>query len=72
LKHIPEEYQDLTIAETRLRAETGILVMVVEHTGKKAEAARADTVFVVGDTLTVFGDYTTICKAFHARERFTD
>ena len=72
LKHIPEEYQDLTLAETRLRAETGILVMVVEHPGKKAEAARADTVFVVGDTLTVFGDYTTICKAFHARERFTD
>ena len=72
LKHIPEEYQDLTLAETRLRAETGILVMVVEHPGKKAEAARADTVFVVGDTLTVFGDYATICKAFHARERFTD
>ena len=72
LKHIPEEYQDLTLAETRLRAETGILVMVVEHPGKKAEAARADTVFVIGDTLTVFGDYATICKAFHARERFTD
>ena len=72
LKHIPEEYQGFTLAETGLRANTGILVMLVEHPGKKAEAARADTVFVVGDTLTVFGDYATICKSFHARERFTD
>lgn len=72
LRHIPEEYQGRSLAETRLRAETGILVMLVEHRGGKAMAAHADTVFEVGDKLTVFGDYATICKSFHAREHFAD
>ena len=72
LKHIPEEYHGVSLSETGLRANTGILVMVVEHPGKKAEPARAETVFKKGDTLTVFGEYATICKAFHARERFAD
>ena len=72
LRRIPEEYQGLTLAETRLRAETGILVMLVEHPGGRAEAAQADTVFEVGDKLTVFGDYKSICGAFHAREHFAD
>lgn len=72
LRHIPDEYLGLSLAQTRLRAETGILVMLVEHHGGKTMAAQADTVFEVGDRLTVFGDYQTICKAFHAREHFAD
>ena len=72
LNHIPEEYQDVPLSKTGLKAETGILVMLVEHPGKKAEPAGADTVFTVGDKLTVFGNYNTICKSFHARERFMD
>ena len=72
LNHIPEEYQDIPLSKTGLKAETGILVMLVEHPGKKAEPAGADTVFAVGDKLTVFGNYNTICKSFQARERFTD
>ena len=72
LMHIPEEYRGKTLAETRLRAETGILVMLVERSGGKNEAARADTVFEVGDKLTVFGDYRAICRTFHAREHFAD
>ena len=72
LRQIPEEYQGVTLAKTGLKADTGILVMVVEHPNGKAEAAGADTVFSVGDKLTVFGDYATICRAFHARERFSD
>ena len=72
LRHIPEEYQGVTLAGTRLRAETGILVMLVEHRGGKATPAGADTVFEVGDKLTVFGDYQVICRAFHAREHFAD
>ena len=72
LNHIPEEYAGRTLAETRLKAETGILVMLVEHRGRKAEAAGADTVFTVGDKLTVFGNYRTISRAFDARERFED
>ena len=72
LRTIPEEYRGLTLAETRLRAETGILVMLVERQGGKPIPARAETVFEPGDKLTVFGDYQTICKAFHAREHFAD
>ncbi len=69
---IPEEYQDVPLSKTGLRADTGIMIMLVEHPGKKAVAAGADTVFTVGDKLTVFGDYATIRRSFHAREHFSD
>ncbi len=72
LRHIPDEYSGRTLAETQLRAETGILVMLVERNGEKPAPAQADTVFETGDQLTVFGDYHAICKAFHAREHFAD
>ena len=72
LNYIPEEYQGVPLSETGLKADTGILVMLVEHPGKKAQPAGAGTVFTVGDKLTVFGDYAIICKSFHARERFAD
>ena len=72
IKYIPEEYRDVPLSLTGLRAKTGILVMLVESKGRHPEAARADTVFRVGDKVTVFGDYATICQAFHARERFAD
>ena len=72
LKNIPEEYQGVPLSRTGLRTDTGILVMLVEHAGKDAAPAGADTVFEVGDKLTVFGDYATICRSFHAREHFAD
>ena len=72
IRVIPEEYRGRSLEDTRLRAETGILVMLVEHPGGKAAPAQADTVFEVGDKLTVFGDYKAICNAFHAREHFAD
>lgn len=72
LRVIPEEYQDVPLAQTGLRADTGIMVMLIEPPGKKAEPAVAETVFHPGDKLTVFGDYATICHTFHARERFTE
>ena len=64
LNHIPENYQGVSLSDSDFRAETGILVMVVEHPGQKAEPAGANTVFTVGDKLTVFGDYSQICKVF--------
>ena len=70
LKHIPEEYRGVSLAKTGLKADTGILVMLVESPGKKPAAAGADTIFAFGDKLTVFGEYAVICKAFHAREHF--
>ena len=72
LRHIPDQYRGQTLAETRLRAETGILVMLVERNGGAPEAAGADTVFEIGDKLTVFGDYRTICRTFEAKEHLTD
>lgn len=72
LRDIPEEYRNVPLSETGLRADTGILVMLFETEGKKATPAGADTVFQVGDKLTVFGDYATICRTFHARERFIE
>lgn len=72
VRHIPEEYRGRCLAETGLRAETGILVMLVERRGGKPEPAKAETVFEPGDKLTVFGDYRTICRAFHAKEHFAD
>ena len=72
LRQIPEEYQGVPLSKTGLKADTGILVMLVEHPNGKAEAAGADTVFQPGDKLTVFGDYATICSSFHARENFSD
>ena len=72
LRQIPEEYNGVSLAETKLRAETGILVMLVEHPGGKPEAAHANTVFEPGDKLTVFGNYKTICRTFNAREHFSD
>ena len=72
LRHIPEEYQGLTLAATRLRADTGIMVMLVERKGGKPIPAQADTVFEISDRLTVFGDYKTICKTFHAKEHLAD
>ena len=72
LRHIPEKYQGKTLAETHLRAETGIMVMLVGRKGGKPVPAKADTVFETGDKLTVFGDYQAICKAFHAKEHISD
>ena len=72
LNDIPEEYRGVPLAQTGLKADTGILVMLVERPGEKAVPAGADTVFAVGDKLTVFGNYALICKSFHARERFAD
>ena len=72
LRYIPEEYQNVKLSQMGLRAQTGILVMLVESPGKKPAPAVADTSFQVGDKLTVFGDYVTICKTFQARERFSD
>ncbi len=72
LHNIPEEYQGLSLSQMSLKNDTGILVMLIERPGEKAVAADADTVFAVGDKITVFGNYSTICKTFHARERFAD
>ena len=70
LKFIPEEFKDVALSQSGLKKDYGILVMLVEHPGKKAGPAGADTVLCLGDKLTVFGNYNAICKVFRANEHF--
>ena len=72
LRRVPKELVNKPLSESGLRADHGILVMLVEKNGHKAEPAGANTVFQPGDKLTVFGDYATISRVFHARERFSE
>ncbi|MBQ4486877.1 MAG: hypothetical protein II936_07710 [Oscillospiraceae bacterium] len=72
LKEIPAEYTEKPLKDMDLRSDKNILVMIVEHRGKAPEAASAETVFRIGDKLTVFGIYGEICKTFHANEHFED
>ncbi len=72
VRHVPEYLQDVTLAESGLRAKENLLVMLVERGGKKPAPPTAVTIFRDGDKLTVFGDYRTICRAFEARESFEE
>jgi len=69
---VPEKLRETALADTNLKSESNILVMLVEHCDEKAVPADGDTVFLPGDKLTVFGDYRTICEAFQAKEHFTE
>ena len=70
LKKVPESLSGVRLADSGLKEKHNILIMLVEHRGSKIEAPAAATEFVAGDRLTVFGDYKTICRVFHASERF--
>ena len=70
LHSVPEEFREIPLAETGLKTEKNILVMLVEKEGRQAEAAQAATVFSDGDKVTVFGDYGNICRTFNAKEQF--
>lgn len=70
LKEVPESLQLKTLAESRLKQEHSIIVLLVERDGFKPEAAVAGTVFRPGDRLTVFGRYDEISRVFQAEERF--
>lgn len=72
LKSVPEELRDKTLADMGLKLVRNILVLVVEHSDNSTEDPGADTTFREGDRVTVFGDFHEICRAFHAKERFTD
>ena len=72
LLNVPERMRDKALAELNLRRDENILVLLVEKPGQKAAPAGAETVFAVGDKLTVFGDYTRIRQVFEAREQFDD
>ncbi len=70
LKEVPEPLQGKTLAESKLKQEHNLTLLLVERDGIKPEAARADTIFREGDRLTVFGRYDEISRVFQAEERF--
>ena len=70
LNEVPEEFQGKPLSETVIKSEYNVIVLLVER--ERTEAGNARTVFQKGDRLTVFGEYSTICKIFHAREQFDD
>ena len=72
LNEVPEDFANKPLAESGLKADHNILVMLVEPKGGKAEPASAGTIFQPGDKLTVFGNYAAISRVFHARERFSE
>ena len=72
LRQVPEALRDVRLADTGLRSEKSLLVMLIERDGGKAQPPTGDTVFREDDKLTVFGDYNTIRETFEARERFVD
>ena len=72
LVEVPEEFKGIPLSQSGLKEEKSILVMLVEKLGKHMEHPKADTMFEDGDRVTVFGDYSTICKTFGAKETFID
>ena len=70
LNRVPDALAGIPLRDTGLRQEENILVMLVERGGQKAEAAGAETVFMPGDKLTVFGRYAAVCSVFGAEELF--
>lgn len=71
LREMPEFLVGVPLAKCGLKEERRILVMLVERPGGRVDAPTGNTVFEVGDTLTVFGDYKGICQTFKAKERFS-
>lgn len=70
LKEVPESLKGKTLAESGLKTDHGILIMLIEKDGIRPETVTADTVFEPGDTLTVFGRYKEISRVFQTEERF--
>ena len=70
LNQVPEYLAGVELIDSGLKEKRNILVMLVEHKNAQIDVPTGHTVFEAGDKLTVFGDYKTICKAFHAHERF--
>ncbi len=70
VRQLPEQMRDKPLSELDLR-QSGLMVLLIEH-GGEPEPAVGSSVLRDGDRLTVFGNYTAICRVFRAKERFSD
>ena len=69
---LPEELAGVPLAETGLKADHGILVMLLARGGGEPESVTADTVFQSGARITVLGPLDTVRSVFHAAEQVND
>jgi hypothetical protein len=72
IRVLPEELRDVPLAQTGLKSEHGILVMLLARGGGEPESVSADTVFLPGDRITVLGPLDTVRAVFHAEEQVSD
>ena len=72
LKHLPESLKDKKMADNGLKKDHAIIVLLVEDANGVPNDVHASTVLHENDRITVLGDYNTICRIFHASERFVE
>lgn len=72
LKTVPEFLAGKQLAQTGLKNELDIMVLLYERGNNEPCVPTADTVFLPCDRLTLFGNYKDICKTFSASEYFLD
>ena len=72
LKTVPEDLRDKPLSASGLRESEGLTVLLIEHPGETPEPASGFAILNDGDTLTVFGSYNAIRRAFRAKERFSE
>ena len=72
LVNVPEALKGIPLFQSGLKEDKGILIMLVEKKGQHMQHPKSDTMFEDGDRITVFGDYSAICKTFDAKETFID
>jgi Trk K+ transport system NAD-binding subunit len=72
LKYLPESLRGKAMADNGLKIDHNIIVLLVEDADGNPNDVHANTVLKENDRITVLGDYNTICRIFHARERFVE
>ncbi|MBQ2582517.1 MAG: TrkA C-terminal domain-containing protein [Erysipelotrichaceae bacterium] len=72
VKKLPDELSGRKLSDSELKSRHHILVLLVRPEGSQPSDAHADTMLKDGDEVTLYGDYQTICKVFHARELYRD
>lgn len=70
VREVPKALSGKKLFESRIKEEHNILIMLVEDKHGRVEPPHKDTVFNLGEKLTVFGDYQNICRVFEAKEHF--
>jgi len=66
LRHVPENLRETAMAQTGLREENDLLIMLQKSDNEETKIADGNTILKDGDTLIAFGAYDTLCHVFEA------